>query len=60
MLAVSWNLGYAFGYKPTHERAWHYLAALDPDLAFLQEARPPSWAAGKWTVLGPAYGAGAP
>ena len=24
-----------------HERAWHWIAALDPDLAFLQETEPP-------------------
>jgi endonuclease/exonuclease/phosphatase family metal-dependent hydrolase len=53
MLVVSWNLGYAFGFKRTHDRAWHYLAALDPDLAVLQEALPPPWAREKWTVVAP-------
>lgn len=27
-----------------HDQAWHYLLGLGPDLAFLQEARPPGWA----------------
>jgi exonuclease III len=51
--AVSWNLGYAVRYKSTHERAWHYLAALDPDVAFLQEALVPQWARDKWTIVEP-------
>ena len=37
-----------------HERAWHWIAALDPDLAFLQETEPPGWAAERWElVVGP-------
>jgi len=54
MRVVSWNLGVAYAFKETHERAWHYLAALDPDLAFVQEVEPPAWAPERWTVeIGP-------
>ena len=31
-----------------HERAWHWIAEIDPDLAFLQETRPPEWARERW------------
>jgi endonuclease/exonuclease/phosphatase family metal-dependent hydrolase len=53
MRVVSWNLGYAFGFKGTHERAWRYLEALDPDLALLQEVHPPDWAVTRkgWTMV---------
>ncbi len=51
MLLISWNLGYAFGFKATHEQAWRYLAELDPDLALLQEAVVPPWANNKWTIV---------
>ena len=51
MRVVSWNLGYGFAYKATHDRAWHYLAALDPDIALLQEAHPPEWAREHWTIV---------
>ena len=59
MRVVSWNLGFAYGFKDTHDRAWHYLAALDPDLAFLQEVHPPAWAEARWTIekgLNPQWG----
>jgi exonuclease III len=51
MRIVSWNLGYAYNFKPTHERAWHYLSALDPDIALLQEVHPPRWAHDRWHLL---------
>jgi hypothetical protein len=34
-----------------HERSWQWLAACDPDVAFLQEVRPPAWARDRWTVV---------
>ena len=52
MRIVSWNMGAAFGpYVRWHDRAWHWLAALDPDLALLQECVPPDWARDRWTVV---------
>lgn len=51
MRVVSWNLGAAFGpYKQWHDRAWHWLAAVDADLALLQECIPPDWARELWTI----------
>lgn len=55
---LCWNLGAAFGRwrddPALHERAWHWVAAVDPDLALLQEVRPPVWAPGRWDVeMGP-------
>lgn len=55
---LCWNLGAAFGRwrdDPTlHERAWHWVASMDPDLALLQEVRPPVWAPGRWDMeMGP-------
>jgi hypothetical protein len=45
-------MGAAFGpYVQWHDRAWHWIAALDPDLALLQECVPPNWARERWTVL---------
>lgn len=46
MRLVTWNMGCAFpgsGYMAHHERAWRALMDLDPDVALLQEARPPEW-----------------
>lgn len=55
MKILCWNLGSAYGRwrdEPgLHERAWHWIAAVDPDLAFLQEAQPPGWARDRWEVL---------
>lgn len=53
MRVVSWNLGAAFGFRETHARALHYLGALDPDLAMLQEVLPdlPEWVLDRWTVV---------
>ncbi|MGH8542089.1 MAG: endonuclease/exonuclease/phosphatase family protein [Gammaproteobacteria bacterium] len=52
MRVVTWNMQAAFGSGPgRHERAWHYLRALDPDIALLQEANPPKWAHEEWRVF---------
>jgi len=55
MKVLCWNLGAAAGRwrdEPNlHERAWHWIAAVDADLSFLQEARPPEWARKRWEVL---------
>lgn len=41
----------AFGSNASkHERAWHYLRALDPDIALLQEVNPPEWAKKHWQI----------
>lgn len=53
MLIVSWNLARNTLSKAKHERAWHYLAALDPDIALLQEAVIPTWATDRWHVVLP-------
>jgi len=50
MRIVSWNLGYAFSFRVRHDQAWHYLAALDPDIALLQEVLPPAWARERWDI----------
>jgi hypothetical protein len=47
---VSWNLGGTF-FAAQRERAWHYLCALDPDIALLQEARPPEWIGAKFDCM---------
>jgi len=51
---LCWNLGFASGRwrdEPAlHERAWHWVAAVDPDLAFLQETEPPDWAQERWEI----------
>jgi hypothetical protein len=52
MKLVSWNMGEAFGpYIEWHDRAWHWLAELDADLALLQECVPPDWARERWTIV---------
>lgn len=42
-----WNLSAAVGrwrsQTELHERAWHWIAAVDRDLSFLQESRPPEY-----------------
>jgi hypothetical protein len=39
----------AFGYDSVkHERAWEFLREADPDVALLQEVRPPDWAREHW------------
>jgi endonuclease/exonuclease/phosphatase family metal-dependent hydrolase len=50
MLIVSWNMARNTTSKSaaTHERAWHYLASLGPDIALVQEATPPEWSGDIW------------
>ena len=51
MKVVSWNMGIAYGpYREWHDRAWHWLASMDPDVALIQECVPPDWARDHWTV----------
>jgi hypothetical protein len=54
MEILCWNLGFASGRRREepglHDRAWHWIAAVDPDLAFLQEVEPPSWALERWEI----------
>jgi endonuclease/exonuclease/phosphatase (EEP) superfamily protein YafD len=38
-----------------HDRAWHYLLGLGPDLAFLQETLPPTWARGQGRLVSEAF-----
>jgi endonuclease/exonuclease/phosphatase family metal-dependent hydrolase len=43
MKILTWNLGYWL-YGSCHVEAWHYLCdEIKPDIAFLQEVKPPSW-----------------
>jgi len=54
MRIVSWNMGMntVGRFKPgTHDRAWHYLLGLGPDIACLQEALPPSWVRNEGTLV---------
>ena len=55
MKIVCWNLGAAAGRwrddPALHERAWHWIAAVDPDVAFLQETEPPDWVRERWQVI---------
>jgi endonuclease/exonuclease/phosphatase family metal-dependent hydrolase len=54
MRLISWNMGCAFpgsSYMPRHERAWRTLLELEPDIALLQEARPPEWVATDGSIV---------
>jgi endonuclease/exonuclease/phosphatase family metal-dependent hydrolase len=55
MKILCWNLGFAAGRRredpSLHDRAWHWIAAVDPDMAFLQETEPPTWTRERWEVL---------
>jgi hypothetical protein len=54
MRVITWNMGMAResrGRPGLHEQAWHYLLGLGPDLAFVQEALPPSWVRGEGTLI---------
>lgn len=43
MKILTWNLGY-WQHSSLHDEAWNYLCNdINPDIAFLQEVRPPSW-----------------
>ena len=60
---LCWNMGAAFGPwregPALHERAWLWIAALDPDLPFLQGCAVPPWAKERWTILTPPFQFGA-
>jgi hypothetical protein len=46
MRVITWNMGLATGgthARRIHDQAWHHLLGLGPDIAFVQEALPPSW-----------------
>lgn len=52
MRAVSWNLGRAMdAFADVHERAWHFLVSLAPDIALVQEAVPPDWIRERYQVI---------
>jgi endonuclease/exonuclease/phosphatase family protein len=54
MRVVTWNMGMARvsrGNPGLHDQAWHYLLGLGPDLAFVQEALPPSWVRATGTLV---------
>jgi endonuclease/exonuclease/phosphatase family metal-dependent hydrolase len=66
MIIASWNLnGATHAGRSTLEqqgRAWHYLAAIDCDIALLQEADPiaiPEWAHERWAIVAGEVGRGA-
>jgi endonuclease/exonuclease/phosphatase family metal-dependent hydrolase len=43
MRILTWNLGY-WQYSSQHDKAWDYLCNnIKPDIALLQEVKPPSW-----------------
>lgn len=43
MKILTWNLGY-WQHSSLHDEAWNYLCNdIKPDIAFLQEVKPPSW-----------------
>lgn len=49
MRLITWNMAAGFGYNPSkHERAWRWLQDLGADVALLQEAVVPEWAAETW------------
>jgi endonuclease/exonuclease/phosphatase (EEP) superfamily protein YafD len=51
---VSWNMGLAdrtHSRHRLHDQAWHYLLGLGPDLAFVQEALPPTWVRSEGTLI---------
>lgn len=54
MRVVSWNMGLngpRFSAPGKHDQAWHFLLGLGPDLAFLQECLPPTWARGSGQLI---------
>ena len=57
MKVVTWNMGY-WGHASAHDAAWHWLLdELSPDIALLQECRPPDWVSesGRRVLFDPAY-----
>jgi hypothetical protein len=54
MRIISWNMGQGSPrspYKDTHDQAWQFLLGLGPDLALLQETRPPAWVRGQCNLI---------
>jgi endonuclease/exonuclease/phosphatase family metal-dependent hydrolase len=55
MKIVSWNIGAGYGrwHEDTdlHDRAWRWLDEVEPDLALLQETRPPAWTKDRWSIF---------
>ena len=54
MQVLCWNMSgplKAGSVADPHEAAWHWIAALQPDVALLQEAHVPAWARDRWTVI---------
>ena len=55
MRVVIWNLAAntVSRSRVAHERAWRYLEDLDPDLALVQEVRPPDWVVTRpdWSIV---------
>lgn len=54
MRVITWNMGLVTGGKTRlrlHDQAWHYLLGLGPDLAFVQEALPPSWVPARGSLV---------
>jgi len=54
MRILIWNMAAGFGHDAEHhEHAWQFVEKNDPDVALLQEAVVPAWAAERWPfVLG--------
>ncbi len=51
MKVLCWNMSGPFRAGPAddqHEAAWHWIAALQPDVALLQETHVPPWAGDRW------------
>jgi len=54
MQLLCWNMSgplRAGSVVDLHEAAWHWIAALQPDVALLQETHVPVWARDHWTVI---------
>jgi exonuclease III len=55
MKILTWNLGY-WQHRPQHEKAWEYLCKdIKPDIALLQEVKPPSWLPPNTIIFEPVY-----
>lgn len=51
MRVVTWNMGLNSGFRPRHDRAWHYLLdRLAPDIALVQEADVQDWVRETYSV----------
>lgn len=52
MRVISWNMAAGFGHEPDrHDAAWQWLRAQDFEVALLQEAVIPDWAADEWASV---------